>query len=57
MNQAKNSFSGAAEHPEPLFASSWMALYSLLRDNLGKHQDKSESDTEQHATPDTPHKH
>ena len=47
MNEAKNSFSGVTARPVPLFASSWMALFSLLRNNLVNHQAKSDTDTEQ----------
>jgi len=48
MNQTKNSFSGVTVHPIPLFASSWVALFCLLRNNLVKYQAKSGSDSEQH---------
>lgn len=47
MNQAKDSFSGVAVHSVPLFASSWIALFSLLRNNLANYQAKSDTGTEQ----------
>ena len=36
MNQVKNSMNGVLVHPIPLFASSWVALFCLLRSNLAK---------------------
>ncbi len=36
MNQLKNSTSGEIVHPEPLFASIWVALYCYFRNSLDK---------------------
>jgi hypothetical protein len=57
MNQTKNSFSGVTVHPIPLFASSWVALFCLLRSSLVNYQAKSESDTEQREAGDINTKH
>lgn len=57
MNQSKNSFSGVTVHPIPLFASSWVALFCLLRNNLVNYQAKSESATEQREAEDINTRH
>ena len=36
MGQVKNSTTGAAVQPVPLFSSSWVALYHYFRENYGK---------------------
>jgi len=36
MGQLKNSTTGAAIQPVPLFASSWVALFRHFQENLGK---------------------
>ena len=40
MNQCRNNLNNAPEQAAPLFASSWVALYLLLRDGLGKDREK-----------------
>ncbi|NND45734.1 MAG: hypothetical protein HKN58_10445 [Xanthomonadales bacterium] len=34
MNEVKNGANSVAAQPVPLFASSWIALYSFLRSSL-----------------------
>lgn len=34
INEVKQSADSVAVHPVPLFASSWVALFSFLRSNL-----------------------
>jgi hypothetical protein len=36
MNQVTTQHHPAACHAQPLFASSWVALYVILRDNLAR---------------------
>ena len=42
MNQSKNRMTGVMAPSAPLFASSWVALFSFLRHSLGKDQDDRE---------------
>jgi hypothetical protein len=57
MNQAKDSFTSVRVNPEPLFASSWVALYSLLRRNFanGRNETETETENEQAGTGDMQH--
>ena len=44
MNELKNSMSGAIPRPVPLFASSWVALFCLLRSSFVKGRSKTETE-------------
>jgi hypothetical protein len=44
MNQVKDSLSGVNVHPVPLFASSWVALFTLLRSNFVKGRHETSAD-------------
>jgi len=46
MNQAKNRMTDVMAQPVPLFASTWVALYCLLRNSLGKGGDAADPHTE-----------
>ncbi len=46
MNQLKDSMSGVIVHSETLFASSWVALYCLLRNSFEKGHSETEAKTE-----------
>jgi hypothetical protein len=41
MNQFKQNTGGTLVQTAPLFASSWAALFSLLRDGLAKGRDNA----------------
>ena len=46
MNQAKNRMTDVMVHPVPLFASTWVALYCLLRNSLVKPRDVADPHAE-----------
>ena len=43
MNETKDSLTGVQAPSAPLFASSWVALFSFLRHSLGKDQDSADT--------------
>jgi len=45
MNQLKNSMNSVVVHPVPLFASSWVALFYLLRTSFMKSGSESEAES------------
>ena len=53
MNELKNSMRGAIPRPVPLFASSWVALFCLLRSSFVKGRSKTETDITDSADSDT----
>lgn len=46
MGQMKSFSTGAAVHPVPLFASSWVALYRYLRQNFGRNRKRADTATD-----------
>lgn len=46
MNQTKSRMTDVMVHSVPLFASSWVALFSLIRNNLGKERDDADPQLE-----------
>ena len=46
MNQTKNRMTDVMVRPVPMFASTWVALYCLLRKSLGKPRDAADPHAE-----------
>ena len=57
MNQLKNNMTDGAAHPVPLFASSWVALYCLLRNSLAKSRSEANAKVENDNTGVNSNKH
>ena len=46
MNHLKDRMTGGVVNPAPLFASSWVALYCLLRNSLAKSRQEASARVE-----------
>jgi hypothetical protein len=57
MNEMKDSMTGVDVHPVPLFASSWVALFCLLRSNFAKSRNEADAaiDPDRTGSGDTQH--
>ncbi len=57
MNELKNSMTRTDVQPEPLFASSWVALYCLLRNSFAKSRSETGTQAEKDSTGVDPTRH
>ncbi|MFT5139435.1 MAG: hypothetical protein ACI9H8_001359 [Lysobacterales bacterium] len=55
MNEVKDRMTGVVVHPVPLFASSWVALFCLLRTSFvnGRNEAKDAAEPNQSRSGDT----
>lgn len=51
MNQFKDGTHGAISRPEPLFGSTWMALYYFLRNRLAGQDGETRAGQSRHEEP------